>query len=88
MARLDILTPLDQFKRLSGHDPTDKELEVIKHAVVIVPIAVDLDDYIEYWEDEVLFISGRKTGPQLQPLGGRGLFYRGIGWLAMKNAGY
>jgi hypothetical protein len=59
MARLDILTPLDQFKRLTGHDPTDKELEVIKQAVVIVPITVDLDDYIEYWEEEVLAISSR-----------------------------
>ena len=65
MARLDILTPFAQFKLLADHDPTDKELEVIKQAVAVVPIAVDLDDYIEYWEDEVLFISVRKTEPYL-----------------------
>ena len=65
MARLDILAPLAQFQLLAGHDPTDKELEVIKQAVAVVPIAVDLDDYIEYWENEVLFISGRKTEPYL-----------------------
>jgi len=61
MARLDILTPLDQFKRMAGCDPTDKELKFIKLAVVIVPITIDIDDYIEHWEDEVLIISSRKT---------------------------
>jgi hypothetical protein len=61
MARLDIFAPLAQFQLLAGHDPTDKELEVIKQAAAVVPIAMDLDDYIEYWEDEVLFISCRKT---------------------------
>ena len=65
MARLDILTPIKQFRKLTGRNPTDKELQGIKQAVVIVPITVDVDDYIEYWEGEVAIVSDTTADPEL-----------------------
>jgi hypothetical protein len=65
MTRLDILSALDQFKKVAGRNPTTIELDRIKQAVITVPITTAVDDYLEYWEGEMVGISSLTAEPAL-----------------------